>query len=545
MYLDFSTIKKGGKSYTRVLLRESYREDGKVKKRTVANLSGYPDKDIQAIKLALQYKNDLSLLGGSKDINLSCGSSIGAVWLLHQVAGRLGITQALGNSQEGRLALWQVMARIIDQGSRLSAVRLATTHSACDVLGLDEFNEDTLYRNLDWIAENQSAVEDALQEKNVGRSSELFLYDVTSSYLEGTENELAAFGCNRDGKKGKRQIVIGLLCNVNGDPVSVEFFNGNTKDTETFIPQVEKVMRRFGGKSVTFVGDKGMIKGPQIEKLEKFEKIDVHYLISITKPQIEKLLKENIIQIGLFDQNLAEITADDGVRYILQRNPVRAEEMAKSREDKHRVLSKMVEVQNQYLKEHQRAKPEVALGKVTAKASTLKLNGWTTVTLEDKRSISVSVDKDARSEATKLDGCYVLKTDLLEEIASKETVRDRYKDLAKVEWAFSMSKTDFLELRPIYVRLDSRIRAHVFVVMLAYKMIKELSSLWRWIDVEVKEGIAELSSLCAMEVSIKDGGIFNKIPKPRELSLELLKAADVRLPTVLPSKGMKITAGKN
>src|SRR5207302_610640 len=231
MYIDTSHITRGGKTYTRHLLRESYRANGKVLHRTIANVSHCSAAEIEAIRLALRHKEALEHLGTIQDaITLKQGLSVGAVWTVYQVARRLGIEKALGTTRDGKLALWQVIARVIDQGSRLSAVRLAMAHAACDVLGLGTFDEDVLYENLDWLAGAQARIEDRLfaQRKKTTPAS-LFLYDVTSSYLEGTHNALAAFGYNRDVKKGKLQIVIGLLCDEDGHPVSIEVFPGNTQ----------------------------------------------------------------------------------------------------------------------------------------------------------------------------------------------------------------------------------------------------------------------------------------------------------------------------
>jgi transposase len=221
-------------------------------------------------------------------MTLKQGVSFGAVWTVYHVARRLGIEKALGTTREGKLALWQVIARVIDQGSRLSAVRLAMSHAACDVLGLGPFDEDTLYENLDWLAGAQASIEDRLYAQRIKpQPINLFLYDVTSSYFEGTHNALAAFGYNRDGKKGKMQIVIGLLCDEDGYPVSIEVFPGNTHDPHTLAVQLTKVQARFGVQAITFVGDRGMIKGQQIEDLAQQ---GFHYITAITKPQIEKLL---------------------------------------------------------------------------------------------------------------------------------------------------------------------------------------------------------------------------------------------------------------
>ena len=540
MYVDQSTVRsKSGKSYTRHLLRESYRENGKVKHRTIANLSKCKPEEIEAIRLALKYKADLTQLGGAgKDVQLEQGLSIGAVWTVHQVARELGIAKALGNDRQGKLALWQVIARVIDQGSRLSAVRLAGSHAACDILGLDTFHEEHLYANLDWLCQQQADIERRLflaRSKKQARPK-LFLYDVTSSYLEGTHNELSAFGYNRDGKRGKRQIVIGLLCDEQGVALSVEVFQGNTSDPKTFLPQVRKVAGRFGASEVTFVGDRGMIKGPQIEQLGK----GVHYITAITKPQIEKLLASGTMQMELFDEDLAEIQTDDGIRYVLRRNPVRADELAASRRDKKHSVQKLLDLQNVYLAEHPRSQVEVALRKVCAKIDKLKLAGWLTASASGRTMVLVE-DAAALAEVSKLDGCYVLKTDLTPRQAPKKTVHDRYKDLALVEWAFRTSKTVQLEVRPIHVRLASRTRGHVLVVMLAYRIVAELARRWQALDVTVQEGLDQLATLYATNVTIQDQFRCQKIPKPRPDLQQLLDAAGVRLPEALPCKAVKVT----
>jgi len=546
MYLDTSTVKQGDKSYTRHLLRESYREGKKVRHRTIANLSHCSDEEIAAIRLALRHKKNLTELT-TKDkeqaFSQRQGLSVGAVWSVYDIARQIGVVEAFGTTRDGKLALWQVIARVIDQGSRLSAVRLAGAHAACDVLGLGKFNEDDLYDNLDWLCENQALIEDRLF-RNLYRTKKpgLFLYDVTSSYFEGTHNELSAFGYNRDGKKGKMQIVLGLLCNEDGVPLSVEVFTGNTQDPKTFGPQIKKVADRFGSKEVTFVGDRGMIKSPQMEQLNS-EPYGFHYITAITKPQIETLLKKKIIQMDLFDQALAEVSTTEGLRYVLRRNPARAQEIQKSREDKLKVLKKEIARQDQYLKEHPRATVEVATRKIKARSERLKMSAWVLISGAE-REITLAVDNDALIEEAKIDGCYVLKTDLLEAAATKEVIHDRYKDLVLVESAFRTSKTVELELRPIHVRLASRTRAHAFVVMIAYRIVKELSLRWQNMNVTVQEGINELTTLCASEVLINGAVKINDIPEPRKSVKRLLDAAKVRLPKFLPCSGINVTTKK-
>jgi hypothetical protein len=542
MYIDTSHITRGGKTYTRHLLRESYRANGKVLHRTIANVSHCSAAEIEAMRLALRHKEDLEHLGTIQDaITLKQGLSFGAVWTVYQVARRLGIDKALGPTRDGKLALWQVMARVIDQGSRLSAVRLAMSHAACDVLGVGTFDEDALYENLDWLERVQAGVEDRLfVQRTKTTPVNLFLYDVTSSYLEGTQNALAAFGYNRDGKKGKRQIVIGLLCDEDGAPVSIDVFPGNTQDPQTFAAQLAKVKTRFGVRDITFVGDRGMIKGQQIEDLAQQ---GFHYITAITKPQIEKLLRTGTLQMDLFDQELAEVLTDEGLRYVLRRNPVRAQEVRDTRHAKLATLQALVAKHNQYLTDHPRANAQGALQKLVAKAETLRLADWVELTLEE-RAMTLTLNEDAQQEAAKLDGCYVLKTDLTPAQAPKDMVHDRYKDLASVERAFRTCKTAHLEVRPIFLRREARTRAHAFVVMLAYQIIQYLTACWSTLDLTVEEGLQVLATLCLVEVSPKNAPSYHCIPTPRDPIARLLRSADITLPKVFSLSGVRVSTKK-
>jgi len=540
MYIDTSHITRGGKTYTRHLLRESYRAHGKVLHRTIANVSHGSEGEIAALRLALRHKEALEHLGTIQDaITLKQGMSFGAVWTVYHVARRLGIEQALGTTRDGKLALWQVIARVIDQGSRLSAVRLAMSHAACDVLGLGPFDEDTLYENLDWLAGAQAAIADRLYAQRT-KPINLFLYDVTSSYFEGTQNELAAFGYNRDGKKGKRQIVIGLLCDEDGHPVSIEGFPGNTQDPHTFATQLNKVKARFGVQAITFVGDRGMIQGQHIEDLAHQ---GCHYITAMTKPQIEKLLRQGTFQMDLFDQELAEVLADEGIRYVLRRNPVRAQEVRDTRHAKLATLQAHVAKQNHYLTDHPRAHAQGALHKLVARAEKLRIAAWVELTVAE-RTMTLTVQEDAQTEAAKLAGCYVLKTDLTPAQAPKELVHDRYKDLASVEQAFRSCKTAHLEVRPIFLRLAERTRAHAFVVMLAYQIIQYLASCWSTFDLTVEEGLHALATLCLVEVSPHNASSYHCIPTPRDAIARLLHSADIQLPKAFALSGTRVSTKK-
>jgi hypothetical protein len=311
----------------------------------------------------------------------------------------------------------------------------------------------------------------------------------------------------------------------------VEVFRGNTSDPQTVGSQVRKLAERFGGGEVTLVGDRGMLKSRQIAALAAEQ---MHYITAITKPQIESLLKAGTLQMELFDAEVAEVTAPaEAVRYIVRCNPAQAARLAARRADQLRTWEAQVGKANSYLSEHPRASVAAAVRRLNARAARLRLNTW--VTLEVRgRTLQVGLDEEARAESARLDGCYVLKTDLGPEQATAALVDARYRDLAHVEWAFRTCKTALLEMRPVYVRLESRTRGHALVVMLAYLLARHLAELWREIDLTVEEGLDELAQLCVTAVEMPDGIRLDEIPQPRDSSAQLLTAAGVNLPALLP-----------
>jgi hypothetical protein len=541
MYVERTRKKQGGKVYEQVLLRESYRvrEAGRsrVRKRTLLNLTRFPREQVWAIEWALKHAGTLGEAASSGAFTLREGKSVGAVWAVAQVARRCGVAAALGEGRQGQLALWQVVARVIDQGSRLSAVRLHETHALAEAVGLKRgFDEDDLYENLAWLSECQEGIEDRLFAlRRPAEKPKLFLYDVTSSYLEGQCNALGAYGYSRDGKKNKKQIVVGLLCDEGGEPVSVEVFAGNTQDPKTFGSQVHKTAQRFGCQQVTFVGDRGMIKQAQQDELTE---AGFYYLTALTKPQIEKLLKKGALQMELFDDRVCEV-AVEGRRLLLRRNPLRAEELAAARRDKYAAVAQFTSGQNAYLDEHPRAKPHTALKRVCAKMAALRVAGWVRARVEG-RTVRLETDEAARETESRLDGCYVLATDVPAHDAGAETLHSRYKDLARVERGFRTSKTGHLELRPIYVRNENSTRGHVFVVMLAYLLRRELERAWAALDLTVEEGLGALKTLCTMHIRLDAGSELQQIPTPREQSRALLGALGIEMPPFLAQRNVRV-----
>ncbi len=391
-----------------------------------------------------------------------------------------------------------------------------------------------------WLAVGRDRIEDGLFFARRGKAKpQLFLYDVTGSYLEGDQNFFDEYGYDVDKKRGKKQIVVGLLCDEYGEPVSTEVFAGTEQDPQTFCSQVQKVVTRFDCNKVTFVGNRGMIKSTQIANLPE----DFHYIRAITRPQINTLLKRGLIQIELFDENISEIE-DDGIRYILHHNPRRAAEVADNRLSQRRNIEEFVEKNNLYLREHQRAKVSTAIRDVQGKIDKLKIDKWFFVQSQD-RMLSLSQNNSALEEESRLDGCYVIKTDLPQEEADRQIIHGRNKDLAEVEWVFRTCKTGHLEVRPVFVRTEESTRGHVLVVMLAYMIVRRLRQAWTDFDCTVEEGIKQLSTLYSMEVKVKGEGSCLQIPRPRKKSRDLLKALDVWMPTVLPHREVNVDTRKN
>ena len=520
--------KPSGKVYYTRLLRQSYRENGKVKKRTLANLTDWPESAVTILEQAIRNsRNSKSPCG--EDFKITQGLSFGAPYVLYQLAERLGLIEALGNDFQGKLAIWQVIARVLEQGSRLSATRLAQIYDLASVINLPRgFDENDLYDNLSWLSERQNEIEDFLFRKR-NKNVSLFLYDVTSSYFEGNLNEMAEYGYNRDQKKRKKQIVIGLLCDEEGTPVSVEVFQGNTQDVETFISQIQKTQERFSSKRVTFVGDRGMIKKEQIE--EVIEQ-GCQYITALTMPQMLKLFNDGILDPSQFSGTLKELV-HEGTRYVYRRSTGRAAETMQSRHERLNKAQEKVDLHNARLAESVRRKPLSAKGDIKKYLKRLCIDEWVSVSVK-QRTLNLVVDDKALKEKAKYDGCYVLKTSIQDPEMTPNMLFARYKDLSLVESAFRTCKTTFLEMRPIYVRKALNTRGHVLVVMLAYLLVQKLTEAWKGIDMTAKEGLTKLAGICTIDIEIggsSDLSRSSQILSPDSISERLLAAVDIAMPT--------------
>src|SRR5450759_3914928 len=516
-----------------ILIRESFREDGKVKNRTVANISSWPAPRIAALRLRLRGERDLAATAEPP-----CGPGFGRLHALHQVASDLGIAGAVGHNRLGKLACFLVLARVAHQGSRLSAVRWARDHAVAEVLGLTDFDENDLYEALDDLCARKEKIEKALWRNYLARCGTppaLFLYDVTSSYLEGEHNALGQFGYNRDGKRGKLQIVIGLLADSAGEPLAVRVFAGNTSDPSTVAAQIEILTRQFSIEDVIFVGDRGMVKRAGKQALDQ---VGFRYISALTDPQIRRLLSKETIQLELFAEEVCEAEAD-GVRYILRRNPQEAKRIRHRLEDKLVKLRDKIAQRNKLVDQSSRCKPEAGLVALKQWAGRHKIAGLVTLCL-DGRHIAGTIDPQAELRALELAGCYVIVTDVAKDKLNTEAVHASYMALQKVERDFRTMKTGLLEIRPVFVRKESRTRGHVFCSMLALKLQRELerrlAAVFGTTDadryaVTVPDALAALSRLTLLHYKVDDKIAVTKLPMPDQQQQRILDALKVSLPS--------------
>jgi len=516
-----------GKVYQSVLLRESYRVGKKVQKRTIANLSSCSEEVIQAISTALKNKG-AKISTSNRQVQLCQGRSIGSVYVLFTIAERLGIVNALGSSFHSRLALWLIIARILEQGSRLSATRLHSSYDIASVLRLERgFDENNLYDCLHWVSQHQEQIEQSLFLKK-NKTQKFYWYDVTSSYFEGCHNELAAFGYDRDKKKRKRIIVVGLLCQDNGDPVSIEAFKGNTQDTQTFENQLIKLKNRFGCETITIISDRGIIREKQKKLIESY---GFHYITALPMRQITPLLKAKVVIPEQFTSEL-QSKFHKGRRYIYRRNPERALETQKKRQERLDTAQKRVDQENAKLREKPKSSAYTVKRRTQSYLKRLCLHEWVSVKIK-RRKLYLKIDEKALKIKAKFDGCYIWTTDWSEEKINNREIYELYKNLKYIEDDFRTFKTTFLEIRPIFVRSEESTRGHLVIVMLAHMIIRELRIAWEKFNKTVEEGLKELSLLCRQTIQFSDGHKIECIPTPIPQMSELLNALKIKMPTTV------------
>ncbi|TMK35400.1 MAG: IS1634 family transposase [Actinobacteria bacterium] len=461
------TTRRQGKhrEYVAHLLRRSYREGGTVKKETVANLSHLPEEVIELIRGALRGQR---FVAAEEALAVERSLPAGHVEAALVMASRLELGRLLDRqrSRERELCLAMIVQRVIGPGSKLAMSRAFSQSTLAEELSVADADEDELYRAMDWLLGRQERIERALARRQLGEGT-LVLYDVSSSYFEGRCCPLAQLGYSRDRRPGTLQIVYGLLCAPNGCPVAVEVFEGALHDDKTLPAQLEKLRVRFKLKSVIVVSDRGMVTKANLERLRESE--GAAWVTALKAPQVKKLVKDGALQLSLFDEpNLAEIASDDypGERLVVCRNPLVAAERARKREDLVQATERALhEVEERVERGTLKGEAEIGLA-VGAVWNRWRVRKHFAVEITAS-SLSFHRNQERIAAEAALDGIYVLRTSVPQtELLAPDVVR-AYKQLKEVERAFRTLKGP-LELRPIHHRLEDRVRAHVFLCMLAY-----------------------------------------------------------------------------
>ena len=455
------------KSHPTILLRESYRADGKVKKRTLANLTHWPEQLVEGLRTLL--RGGVALETADQALTISRSLPHGHVAAVLGTAEVLGLPKLLTERLAGAMArryrdlvLALIVNRVIAPASKLATVRALSPETAASSLGerlkLGEVADREIYDALDWLLANQERIENGLAKRHL-EDGTLVLYDVSSSYLEGRCCELGRFGYSRDHRPDKLQIVYGLLCNREGCPIAVEVFEGDTADPMTLASQVQKLKARFGLDRVVVVGDRGLVTSARIR--EDLEPAGLDWITALRAPQIKQLN----------DRDLAEIASPDypGERLIVCRNPLLAAERKRKRDElmaaTERNLSRIRQaVLRKRAPLRGRAEIGLAVGSVLDKH---KMGKHFELIITDTSLVYPRTDETIAAEA-RLDGIYVIRTNVPKEALSPEETVGAYKALAQVERAFRSAKTVDLEIRPVFHWTAPRVRAHVFLCMLAY-----------------------------------------------------------------------------
>jgi hypothetical protein len=457
-----------------ILLRESYREAGKTKNRTLANLSGWPSDRIELLRAVLRGDK---LLPADQVVQIERALPHGHVLAALATARRAGLEALLprrGSQRKRDLAYGLIIARLLEPAAKLATARMldpaTASHSLGDMLGLGGVSANEVYATLDWLGKEQDFIETTLARRHL-KEGALLLYDVTSTYLEGSCCELAKHGYSRDHRRDRPQLVVGLMCAADGCPIAVEVFEGNTADPSTLSAQIDKLKQKFKLRRVVMVGDRGMLTSARID--ETLRPAGLDWITALRAPAIQALAaKGGPLQLSLFDdRDMAEITspAYPGERLMVCKNPLLAEERARKRTEllaaTEADLAKL-QARVQRPKNPLRGAAEIgtALGAVLGRR---KMGKHFTTTITDK-SFSFTRDDTAITAEAALDGIYVVRTNLTAEQSDAANTVRAYKNLAVVERAFRSLKTVDLELRPVYHWTAPRVRAHVLLCMLAY-----------------------------------------------------------------------------
>ena len=475
------------KDYSSAYLRRTYRDGGKVKNETVANLSALPGHVIDLIDAGLKGQQLVPAAGA---VTITGSLPHGHAAAVHAMAAKLGLPALLGPAGPHRdLALALIISRVVRPGSKLSTVAWWADVTLGGDLGVAAASTDDIYAAMDWLEHRQDAIEAGLARRHLApepNPSKMALFDLSSSWLEGSHCPLAARGYSRDGKKGKLQIEYGLLTDPSGRPVAVRVFPGNTGDPAAFTAIADVVRKKFGLEQMVMVGDRGMITSARIQALNQLEdgtqRPDAYgWITALRAPAIRKLMADDgPLQLSLFDeQDLAEITSEDfpGERLVACRNPVLAADRARTREDLLAATEKLLApltARVQAGRLQGAGDIGVEVGKAITRYKTAK---HFAVTITDT-TLTIERRQDQIDAEAALDGFYVLRTPVPADELDAAAVVTAYKNLKYVERDFRHIKSDDLDLRPVFHRLEERVKAHVLICMLACYLTWHLRRAW-------------------------------------------------------------------
>jgi hypothetical protein len=478
MHVSTTERRVGENVYNATLLRRSYREGGKVKKETLANLSHLPPEAVDAIRRVLRGE---TLMSVEDAFQIERSLPAGHVNAALSMARRLGLAGLLDPRacRERDLCMAMIVGRVIEPASKLGTVRALGRSTLGEELGVVGCDEDQLYLAMDWLAKRQERIEDRLARRYL-KDGEMVLYDVSSSYFEGRSCPLAKLGYSRDGKRGLPQIIYGLLCDMAGRPVAVEVFTGELHDDKTLPSQLEKLKGRFGLSRVVVVADRGMVTAANIELMRAQDGVD--WITALKAPTIKKLARSGVFQPSLFDeQNLATITdANDfpGERLIVCRNPLIAAQRTRKR---HELLaateSDLAEIAQRVTNGTLTGADQIGLA-VGPAVKRYRMKKHFELAITDTTFTYQRKTEQINEEAA-LDGFYILRTSLPAETLAQEDVVRAYKNLEQAERAFGSFKGPDLQIRPIHHHLEDRVRAHVLICMLAYYLTWHLKTAWK------------------------------------------------------------------
>ena len=540
MYLESIKSNRNGKTYVSHLVRETFREDGKVKHRTVSNVSKLPAIQLRALKQSLKgAKGDFKV----EDLRHGCSYEYGASYVFMELAQNLGLDKMIYSkkTQWRDDVLAMIVGRLVFQGSKLSLTNMFRDTFLWTLAGHEPGVrpdvEKHCYSAMDELLERKDKIERKLSKAHL-QDGCMVLYDMTNTWFEGKyeNSELVSFGKPKGGKVGYKQVAIGLLTDKNGCPVGVEIFKGSTSDQTTVLKEVKKLSQKYGLKDIIFTGDRGMLTQKRIDEVSE---TDYSTITALTHVQIKTLLEKNNIQMELFDsQNIVEVIDDSNkkVRYMLCKNE---RTMRDERTTRQALIAKIETELVKKAKVKQRRNPlkvAASIGRLFERCRIEKFFDWD---IDKNGKLAWSIDKEKVQQEEKLDGCYIIRTDAPKGDLDKDEVVQGYRNLQKVEQAFRNMKTVLLEIRPMYHKTDERLKSHIFLSTLAYYIQWNAMLLLKPLfdqDGEYKEkrwtfeGIIERLKSIRITENLIDGIVIKKeISKPDQEQQQILDLLNIKL----------------